>query len=1325
MLRVRLLGDLEIESDGGAIEPPSSRRARALLGWLALERRLHTRSALAARFWPDVLDESARTSLRSALSAVRRSLGPDSERYLIAGRNDVGLAGDSEVWTDVAEFARRVEQDRLEEALELCRGELLAGLDDDWVYERRDEHRDNVAAVLARLAARAEDEQRWQAAIEYTRRQAGLDPLAEEPHRDLMRRLTATGDLAAAIRTYERLSRRLREELRIGPSRATRELAEALRQRGASAPGDPQIITEEAPAVVTLLFTDLVGSTALLDELGDDEAERLRRVHFGLLRDVATAHEGHEVKNLGDGLMVAFASAVNAIRCAISIQQAVARHNARRADDRLRVRVGLNVGEPIRDEDDYFGTPVVVAKRLCDAAAGDQILASGLVRGLVGSRGGFAFRPLGARALKGISGALETWEVVWEAMPARRIALPLGLRADDSAPLIGRETQLAELRGRWQEARAGRQGVVVLAGEPGIGKTRLAAEFCCRAYAEGAVVLLGRCHEDSLAPYQPVVEALRHYVSETPLDQLRLQIGAHRAPLATLLPELGDSGAQSASPSAPAPEREQFVLFDAVASLLRAAAEERPLILALDDLHWADATTLALLRHVLRATERAPLLVVATYRETEIDQAHPLAPVLAELRRARVLTSLVLAGLDTAEVAMLIASRAGRSAPAAFARSIADRTEGNPFFVEELLRDVRVSDDWDAALARIEVPQSVKDVLLRRLRRLEDSCRRLLTIAAVAGREFSLEVIERVAGVDAEEVAESLEHAIAAHIVDEAASLGRYSFAHGLIRETIYEQLSRTRRAQLHRLVGEAMESDVGPTPDRLASELAYHFSAAGDAAKAYEYHALAAAGAQRVFAVQPALVHYTAALKAGAALGLGADRDPALRRLLLQRGSLRWRTGEAGDAATDLNAALDAARQAGDRAIEVDVLNELGIMQLRSNRDAAAACHESALAIARELGDEAGQTFALDRLAVICAHGLQFDRALALGERALELARATADPVVVGRALDSLKLGVWQLGDIDRLEELTATLEPLWRERGDLWYLQFTLLEAAFVPIARARWDDATERLAEAVAVNRRVGDPLGEMLILDALCWLNRSRGAYDEALTAGRRAIARCADIGWEGWAAATLGWTLLELGAAPAAAEVLEPALVAGERTGAPSEIARCAGELAWARLLLDDRDGARALAARAEGLLGAVTAPPGGAFLFGAHAYAAVARVLLATGAPDRGEALLRPVRDAAARAGWWEAAAMTELVLGLCLEERGERDRGLAALAHAAALADEHALPATGWEAHAALARLDDDPLNHLRAAEAIVERIAAGLTDEALRTGLRTVARA
>ena len=692
MLRVRLLGDLDIELDGSALEPPASRRARALLGWLALDRRMHSRSRLAARFWPDVLDESARTSLRSALSALRRSLGPDSERYLIAGRDDVGLAGDSEVWTDVAEFEHCVEHERLEDALALCRGELLAGLDEDWVYERRDEMRDKIAELLARLAARAEGEGKLQAAIEYTRRQVTLDTLAEEPQRELMRRLAAAGDTAAALRTYERLSGRLRDELRIAPSRATRELADTLRDGGETVSAEPAKSplargAEPASAVVTLLFTDLVGSTELIGELGDDEAERLRRVHFGLLRDVAAGYAGQEVKNLGDGLMVAFASAVSAVGCALGIQQAVHRHNARHDDYRLKVRVGLNVGEPIQDEGDYFGTPVVIAKRLCDSAEGGQIRASALVRGLVGSRGNFCFRLLGQTALKGMVEPLETWEIKWEPAEERRIALPTPLLSDESAPLIGRDAELGELSRHWQDASAGRRRVVVLVGDPGIGKTRLAAEFCRGAYAQGGLVLLGRCYEESLSPYQPFVEALRDYVSQTSIDELRLQLGPHRPTLAKLVPELLGRGHEIGYTPTESPDREQFLLFEAVASLLRAASEEHPLILVLDDLHWADAPTMQLLRHLVRTTEQVPLLILGNYRESEVDDEHPLGRALAELRRARALASISLAGLGEEQVVALIASRVGQSAPPAVARSIAERTEGNPFFVEELLRD--------------------------------------------------------------------------------------------------------------------------------------------------------------------------------------------------------------------------------------------------------------------------------------------------------------------------------------------------------------------------------------------------------------------------------------------------------------------------------------------------------------------------------------------------------------------------------------------------------------------------------------------------------------
>ena len=249
---------------------------------------------------------------------------------------------------------------------------------------------------------------------------------------------------------------------------------------------------------------------------------------------------GQEVKNLGDGLMVAFPSVVEAVGCAIAIQQAVHRHNARQADDRLQVRVGLHVGEPIRDEGDYFGTPVVVAKRLCDARRRrpDPRLGAGAGAGRFARR--IRLPACAPIALKGFPEPFAVCEIGWEPAVERRISLPPPLTVGEPAPLVGRDAELNELNRLWRDARGGRRAVVVIVGEPGIGKTRLAAELCRGAYAEGAAVLLGRCYEDSIVPYQSFVEALRHHVSETPLDELRLQVGRHRPVLARLIPELAD-----------------------------------------------------------------------------------------------------------------------------------------------------------------------------------------------------------------------------------------------------------------------------------------------------------------------------------------------------------------------------------------------------------------------------------------------------------------------------------------------------------------------------------------------------------------------------------------------------------------------------------------------------------------------------------------------------------------------------------------------------------------------------------------------------------------
>ena len=859
MVRVRVLGELALEVDSNDVELPASRRARALLGVLAVERRAHPRSQLAARFWPDVLDESARTSLRSALSALRKAFGPEADRCLVADRDTVALAG--VVATDLADFEALLAAGKVDEALALSRGPLLDGLDDDWVHELRDEHRERVASALAGLAAEAEADGDLAAATALTRRIVVLDPLAEEPQRELIRRLAAAGDRSAALGAYRRLQDRLRSELGIAPSPRTRELVASLREDPGPAAAVPA--PDRPTGTVTLLFTDQVSSTETLQRLGDDAAERLRRTHFGLLREVAGTHGGQEVKNLGDGLMVVFASAVDAVACAIAIQQAV----DRQGEEGLTVRVGLNVGEPIVDEGDYFGTPVVVAKRLCDAAATGQILASDVVRALVGTRGGFAFRRVGAVPLKGIAEPVEACEVGWAPTTEQRIPLPPAVLGTETGAFVGRAEALQELRGHWAAVVGGERRVVLLAGEPGMGKTRLAAEFCRAAHADGAVVLAGRCYEETLVPYQPFVEALRHYVEGCPPAELTVQVAPRRRELAALVPALGAGGGAEPAWPRPEAEAERFRLFEAVAALLSDAAGTRPAILVLDDLHWADEASLLLLRHVVRATPGCSLLVLGTYRDTELEPDGDLAAALAELRRARALHQLPLAGLPEPDVARLIAAQGGGDAPEAFAREVAARTEGNPFFIEELLR--HVDDPGSATLGELAVPDSVKDLLLRRLSRLDDAARRTLTVAAVAGRQFDLAVLEAVLGVTQDELIDLLERPALARVVEEEpGTLGRYRFAHPLIRETIYGDLSLNRRALAHRRVGAAIEALFADRLDEQAATLAHHYQAAGDAEKAFEYHRRAADEAERRVAYETAFEQLTGRLRRASCSG-------------------------------------------------------------------------------------------------------------------------------------------------------------------------------------------------------------------------------------------------------------------------------------------------------------------------------------------------------------------------------------------------------------------------------------------------------------------------
>jgi len=494
-------------------------------------------------------------------------------------------------------------------------------------------------------------------------------------------------------------------------------------------PSLPQTPTPRAhqSSTATILFTDVVEPTMLLHRIGDERALSLFETHHRLLSDAASVYGESTVQWLGDGFMLVFSSAADAVRCAIAMQQAA----AQQPGEPLTVRVGLNVGEVLQLKagtgGGYFGTPVALARQLCDRAAAGQILCSQAVSHLLAGRAAFAFRELNAVELGGIAEKVGVCEVLYEAeRPAALLA---------RIPLVGRRRELERLERRLETARAGTGGLVFLVGEPGIGKSRILEEFAVRARAAGAQVLSGRGFEGEFAPpFGAFAEAIAIYAKERNAETLREKIGSFGGVLAKIVPELRERLPDLPQPADLTPGEERPRLLDAVAQVLWAIAREAPLVLILDDLHWADGGTLVLLRYLARFLPRHPVLLLGAYRDAELDRSHRLQEVLVALRREAELEQIALSGLDSKAVTELLEAIARHEVPADFAKAITAETGGNPFFLREVLLHLLEEGKLERAAGRFTsrfsieemgIPESVRQVIGRRLSRLSEEANRL------------------------------------------------------------------------------------------------------------------------------------------------------------------------------------------------------------------------------------------------------------------------------------------------------------------------------------------------------------------------------------------------------------------------------------------------------------------------------------------------------------------------------------------------------------------------------------------------------------------------
>jgi DNA-binding CsgD family transcriptional regulator/tetratricopeptide (TPR) repeat protein len=497
---------------------------------------------------------------------------------------------------------------------------------------------------------------------------------------------------------------------------------------------------------------------------------------------------------------------------------------------------------------------------------------------------------------------------------------------------VGRQREMGKLKAILEDALSGQGQLLMLVGEPGIGKTRTAQELAAHAEARGAQVLWGWCYEEEGAPpFWPWLQPIRSYVQQRDPEQLQSEMGPGAADVAEVISEVRGKLPGLEPPPALQPEQARFRLFDSITTFLKNAAQSQPLMLVLDDLHWADKSSLLLLQFLARHLEESHLLVVGCYRDLELSRQHPLSEALAQLSRLTVFQRELLLGISQEDSGQFIEMTAGIRPSPQLVETIHAHTEGNPFFLKEMTRLLSEQGDLRAAeIGRpegIRIPQGVREVIGRRLNRLSASCHRTLIIGSIIGREFDFRLLRTLSDetID-EQLLGVIDEALTARLIEELPG-GRewYRFSHALIQQALAEGLSSSRKVRWHARIGEALEELYGADGEREihAAELVYHFTKSESVIgpdKLIQYSLLAGEEALKVYAHEEALAHFQRGLEAkGVPLeGNEPARDAEEAALLFGLGRARTAMAERQQlqrAVDIMTRAFDYYEKAGDVA--------------------------------------------------------------------------------------------------------------------------------------------------------------------------------------------------------------------------------------------------------------------------------------------------------------------------------------------------------------------------------------------------------------------------
>lgn len=638
---------------------------------------------------------------------------------------------------------------------------------------------------------------------------------------------------------------------------------------------------------VTFLFTDIEGSTPLYQNFPEAMPRAMTR-HHEILQDAIRAHSGVVFNIIGDAFCAAFENAPDACRAALDAQRALRAENWRELGS-LRVRMGLHTGNADARDDNYVSSLTLVrAQRVMSAGHGGQTLLSSATAELVQTSlpPNVTLRELGQFKLRGLQQPEPLYQIFAPDLPtdfAALRAVEMTRAQEELTPLeqlvrgkiVGRDNELAQLQQQWDSIQNTRAHLILLSGEPGVGKTRLANELIAYAQSAGAPILRGGCYEyEATTPYLPFVEALRDWAHASSVETLRATLGDTASEIAKLAPEIETKlGALPPNPVLSLNE-ERLRLFDSIARVFQNLAAPRGLLIFLDDLHWADQGTINLLHYLLRHLRNERVLLLGAYREVELDRAHPLANALVDWNRERLATRVSLARLSRADTGALVAALFGQTnISKEFVQVLFRETEGNPFFIEEVVKSLieqgqiyRANNAWQhKQITELAIPQSVKEAIGRRLNRLTENCIDALRVAAALGKIFPFVELRAVATTSEDQLLDALDEASAAQLLRMDAN-DTFAFTHDKIREVLYEELNPIRRRRLHQHIGDSLKK-LYPTLDGHAADLAYHFTQSGDMENSLTYSLGAAESATRVFAHDDALKFYQQAREAAETL--------------------------------------------------------------------------------------------------------------------------------------------------------------------------------------------------------------------------------------------------------------------------------------------------------------------------------------------------------------------------------------------------------------------------------------------------------------------------